>query len=101
MNCCPCPCTCWYPVYPIVTQPLIPCCPPCCSTPCTIVPCLPADATYPVAQQIFACNGLVAKEVTECSETVSKGVVIRTDPLGGTIASMGDVVTVFVSTGPC
>ncbi len=100
MSCCY-PCTCWTPCCPIVTQPLVPCCPPCCPPCCTIVPCFPPDAKYDTAQQILACNGLVAKQVLECSDTIAKDLIIRSDPIAGTKAMMGDVVTVFVSSGPC
>jgi serine/threonine-protein kinase len=38
--------------------------------------------------------------VEEASATVAKGIVIRTDPVAGTLVSAGTPVSVFVSSGP-
>jgi serine/threonine-protein kinase len=38
--------------------------------------------------------------VEEASATVAKGIVIRTDPVAGTLVSAGTPISVFVSSGP-
>jgi serine/threonine-protein kinase len=43
--------------------------------------------------------GFVVQVATEASDTVNQGLVIRTDPRGGTTASRGASVRMFVSTG--
>jgi serine/threonine-protein kinase len=43
--------------------------------------------------------GFVVQVATEASDTVNQGLVIRTDPRGGTSASRGASVRMFVSTG--
>jgi hypothetical protein len=102
-NCCnPCicnPCHCWSPSSPPVNTPLVPYLPCCC--PCgPIVPCLPENTTFEVAQQIITCQCLTAKNIPECSE-IASGLVIRTDPVGGTCVSVNTTVSVYVSSGPC
>ncbi|WP_315093012.1 transglycosylase domain-containing protein [uncultured Cellulomonas sp.] len=56
---------------------------------------LEADATASVSNA-----GLVATVVTEPSDTVTAGRVIRTDPKGGTMLAPGSPVTLVVSSGP-
>jgi serine/threonine-protein kinase len=43
--------------------------------------------------------GFVVQVATEASDTVNQGLVIRTEPRGGTTASRGATVRMFVSTG--
>lgn len=129
-NPCMCnPCMCYQPAPPAVVKPLIPCCAPpcppcgpaplsaliaCCPDPCnpyiiqvlppcgkTIVPCLPADATFDIAQQIIASQSLIANKVDECSDSIPINTVIRTDPVGGVVVDVSSTVSVYVSTGPC
>ncbi len=42
----------------------------------------------------------VVTVVEEASATVAKGIVIRTDPVAGTLVSAGTPISVFVSSGP-
>jgi serine/threonine-protein kinase len=44
--------------------------------------------------------GLLFESQQEYSDTVAEGLVIRTEPAAGTIVTVGDSVTVFVSQGP-
>ena len=56
---------------------------------------LEADATAAIVNA-----GLAANVVSEPSDTVTVGRVIRTDPQGGAMLASGSPVTVVVSTGP-
>ncbi|ALE93403.1 protein kinase [Arthrobacter alpinus] len=68
----------------------------------------PAVATVPssAGQQgntydaALVAAGFIPARVDETSESVEKGVVIRTNPTAGTQAPKGSVVSYYVSTGP-
>jgi serine/threonine protein kinase/beta-lactam-binding protein with PASTA domain len=51
------------------------------------------------AIRILEEQGFKVKEEEEASDTVPKGCVISTSPKAGTLASEGDTITVYISTG--
>jgi serine/threonine-protein kinase len=52
------------------------------------------------AQLVLEQAGFVVQQEPEASSDVEEGLVIRTQPTGGTEAEPGSTVTMFVSTGP-
>ena len=70
----------------------------------------PCDTTVPnvvgqtqeAAVALLAAADLALGTVTqECSDTVAAGLILRQDPLAGTLALSGSTVAVVISTGPC
>ena len=63
------------------------------------IPDVPAGAGYDAVAAALAELGLVPERVTEASETVPEGVVIRTEPGAGEQAARDSTVRVVVSSG--
>jgi eukaryotic-like serine/threonine-protein kinase len=59
-----------------------------------------AGQTVASAEQTIKQAGLTPVTQTEASNTVHKGLVIRTSPAAGAVAAAGSKVTLFVSSGP-
>lgn len=59
-----------------------------------------AGASVAAAGRALRAAGLSGREVDQYSDTVSRGLVIATDPHGGTRATVGSTVTLVVSRGP-
>jgi beta-lactam-binding protein with PASTA domain/tRNA A-37 threonylcarbamoyl transferase component Bud32 len=59
-----------------------------------------AGETQDQAFEMLRDAGFFARLTQESSDTVATGIVISTDPPGGTEAEVGTTVEVFVSTGP-
>ena len=66
------------------------------------VPAIVAGQTTSAAQTFLQSDPykFVVTIVEEASATVAKGIVIRTDPVAGTLVDAGKPITVFVSSGP-
>ena len=66
------------------------------------VPAIVAGQTTTAAQTFLQSDPykFVVTIVEEASATVAKGIVIRTDPVAGTLVDAGKPITVFVSSGP-
>ncbi len=66
------------------------------------VPAIVAGQTTSAAQTFLQSDPykFVVTIVEEASATVAKGIVIRTDPVAGTLVDAGAPITVFVSSGP-
>jgi serine/threonine-protein kinase len=65
------------------------------------------NVSIPLVDQVAAnqaiaqidAQGLHAVTVNQASPSVNKGIVIKTDPAGGTVVAKGSTVTVYVSSG--
>ncbi|WP_347346568.1 Stk1 family PASTA domain-containing Ser/Thr kinase [Microbacterium sp.] len=57
------------------------------------------DMSWERANKLIAENDLQAYQISESSDTIAPGNVVRTDPVPGTSVSAGQEIRVYVSTG--